>query len=218
MSKRETIDAFIRGDIDRRTFIGRLTTLGVSSGAALAYATTFGASALASPSSPAAGFVSQGQGDLDYGVPNPFPLEEGLQIIADALEAIAAIFDDFADFVTDDFADGIFDALAQIQEQIALQLEALGSLFGAGFTSTTRSFAAAQGTGDPDAFLQGLSTAFDDLTASFAAVVPGTEEAAERQAMMNIAMVSGRQAGFVNFAAGNDPFPTAFQEPMTAEG
>ncbi len=217
MSKRETIDAFIRGDIDRRTFMGRLTTLGVSSGAALAYATTFGNSALASPSS-AAGFVSQGQDDLDYGVPNPFPLEEGLQIISDALDEILSIFDDFAGFVAEDFAEGVFDALARIQEQLALQLEALGSLFGAGFTSTTRQFAAIQGTGDADAFLQSLSRAFDDLTASFAAVVPGTDEAAERQAMMNVAMVSARQAGFVNWAAGNDPFPTAFQQPMTAEG
>ncbi|MEJ7902331.1 MAG: hypothetical protein WKF63_10820, partial [Thermomicrobiales bacterium] len=95
------------------------------------------------------------------------------------------------------------------QEQLALQLEALGSLFGAGSTNTVRQFAAAQGTGDPDAFLQSLSTAFDDLTARFTAVVPGTEEDAERQTMMNVAMVTGRHTGFVNWAAGNDPFPSA---------
>lgn len=198
--------------------MGRLATLGVSSGAALAYATTFGNSALASPGSSASGFVSQGQDDGDYGVPNPFPLEEGLAIISEALDEILAILDGLADFVTDDFAEGVFDALTQIQEQLALQLEALGSLLSAGSTTTTRQFAAAQDSGDPDAFLQSLSTAFDDLTASFAAVVPGTEEDAERQTMMNVAMVTGRQAGFVNWVAGNDPFPSAFQEPMTAEG
>lgn len=218
MTKRETIDAFIRGDIDRRTFMGRLTTLGVSTGAALAYATTFGNSAVASTGSSASGFISRGQDDGDYGVPKPFPLEEGLAIISEAFKELITLFEGLADFVTDDFAEGVFDALTQIQEQLALQLEALGSLFGAGSTNTVRQFASAQGTGDPDAFLQSLSTAFDDLTARFTAVVPGTEEDAERQTMMNVAMVTGRHTGFVNWAAGNDPFPSAFQEPMTAAG
>jgi len=222
VTKRETVDAFIRGDIDRRTFIGRLTTLGVSTGAALAYATTFGQSALAGPSTGASGFAMQGQDDLDYGVPNPFPLEEGLALITEALEEVRAILEGLADFVSEDFAEGIFEQLETIQEQIATQLEAISALLGAG-AATTRQFGqrsrlAAVQAGDADAFLQSLSTAFDDLTARFAAVVPGTDEEAARQTMMNVAMVTGRQAGFVNWAAGNDPFPSAFQQPMTAEG
>jgi hypothetical protein len=220
VTKRETIDAFIRGDIDRRTFIGRLTTLGVSSGAALAYATTFGQSALAAPASNQTGLAAQGQDDLDYGVPNPFPLDEGIAIISEAFETIIGILEGLGDFTDDDFAEGIFDALTTIQEQVAAQFEALGSLLGAGSAGVRQfgqrsQFAAIQ-AGDPDTFLQDLSVAFDDLTARFAAVVPGTDEEAERQTMMNVAMVSGRHAGFVNWAAGNNPFPVAFQEPMTA--
>lgn len=215
VSKRETIDAFIRGDIDRRTFMSRLATLGVSSGAALAYATTFGNSAVASTGSSASGFVTQFQGDLDYGVPgDPGPLDEVIAIISEVFAELESLFEGLADFLPDDFAEGIFDALTQIQEQLALQLEALAALLGTTrSTSTIRQFAAAQGTGDPDAFLQSLATALDDLTARFAFVVPAVEEPAARQTMMNVAMVTGRHAGFVNWAAGNDPFPSAFQEP-----
>ncbi len=223
MTKRETIEAFVRGDIDRRTFVGRLTTLGVSAGAALAYATTFGQTASAASSSGSAGYVVQNfQDDLEYGVPNPFPLEEGLEIINEAFDEIVAIFEGFADFLEDDFAEGVFDALTTIQEQIATQLEALSALFGTGSATSTRQFGqrsrlSAVQSGDADAFLQSLSTSLDDLTSRFAAVVPGTSEDAARQTMMNVAMVSGRHAGFVNWAAGNDPFPSAFQQPMSAE-
>ncbi len=195
--------------------MGRLATLGVSSGAVLAYATTFGSSALASPGSSASGFVSQGQDDGDYGVPgDPGPLEEVIALISEVFEELLSLFEGLADFLPDDFAEGIFDLLTTIQEQLALQLEAFAALLGTtGSSSTIRQFAAAQGTDDPDAFLQSLSTAFDDLTARFAFVVPAVEEPAARQTMMNVAMVTGRQAGFVNWAAGNDPFPSAFQEP-----
>src|SRR5690348_8093370 len=41
MTKHELIDAYIRGRVDRRDFINRLTGMGISAAAAVAYATSF---------------------------------------------------------------------------------------------------------------------------------------------------------------------------------
>lgn len=223
MTKRETIDAFIRGDIDRRTFIGRLTTLGVSTGAAVAYATSFGSSALAAPASSQSGFVTLGQDDGDYGGPiDPGPLDNVVEILTGVFEDILALFDGFADFLPDDFGQGIFDGLQNLQNQLETQFDSLGSLpgFGAaatrGYSQRSR-LAAVQPSGDPQAFLETVATSLDLLTGAFGAVVPGLDDATARQTMMNIAMVSGRHASFANMAAGKNPFPSAFQDPSMPE-
>lgn len=64
MSKHEVVEAYLRGQIDRREFIRRLTLAGVSSAAAVAYAQSLGtASAATAPGKH--GFVASNQ---DYPV------------------------------------------------------------------------------------------------------------------------------------------------------
>src|SRR5689334_12639130 len=47
MSKHEVVEAYLRGQIDRREFIRRLTLAGVSSAAAVAYAQSLGSASAA---------------------------------------------------------------------------------------------------------------------------------------------------------------------------
>jgi hypothetical protein len=53
MSKHEVVEAYLQGRIDRREFVRRLTLVGVSAGAAVAYAQALGGSAEAAPASTA---------------------------------------------------------------------------------------------------------------------------------------------------------------------
>lgn len=57
MSKHEVIDAYLRGKIDRREFVGRLTAVGVSAAAAVAYAQSLGSPTAAAPLSGGRGRV-----------------------------------------------------------------------------------------------------------------------------------------------------------------
>ena len=57
MTKLELIDAYAAGRIDRRDFVARLTGLGISAAAALAYAQSFAPSASAASSRGHNGYV-----------------------------------------------------------------------------------------------------------------------------------------------------------------
>src|SRR6266508_1583744 len=82
MTKLELIDAYVRGRIDRRHFVRRLTAAGVSSGAAFAYAQSLGPrAAVAGAARNPAGFVVRTQeDDADYGV--ACSIDSGLEAVA----------------------------------------------------------------------------------------------------------------------------------------
>ncbi len=70
MSKHEVVDAYLKGRIDRREFVRRLTLAGVSTAAAVAYAQTLSPSSVSAASAPAArGVHGVMQATQDYTPP-----------------------------------------------------------------------------------------------------------------------------------------------------
>lgn len=65
VSKNQIVEAYLQGQIDRREFVRRLTTVGVSSAAAIAYAQSLAAPAAAAPIAGRHGLVAAHQ---DYPV------------------------------------------------------------------------------------------------------------------------------------------------------
>lgn len=223
MTKRELIEAFVRGEVDRRQFINRLTMLGVSGGAAVAYATTLGESAYASSAKPVSGFVMRAQAtdDEDYGTAFFLELIEALQAVIVAItDLILVVLDGLAAFIAGDFAAGVFESLQTIEQQQQEHLDAATAMLtaaggAAGGVGATRLGFQAQQFATSDELLATLADGFDQLTAMYAAVVPTiTDTDGEvRQTLTEIASVASRHAAAVNIYAGRDPFPETFQTP-----
>jgi hypothetical protein len=221
MTKRELIEAFLRGDVDRRQFVNRLTMLGVSGGAAVAYATSLGQSAAASPSQPAAGFVmrAQTEDDEDYGGAIDLPSdEEGIAIAIAVIQGVIALLESLDQFAAADFVEGALETLRRIQEQQTEHADALSATTGAarvvrqGFAAQTQTFASA------DELVNTVSDALEELAGVYAAIVPALKSAEYRQTVMGAASVAARHAAHTRSFAGRELLPEAFQEAALPEG
>jgi hypothetical protein len=81
MSKHEVVDAYLKGRIDRREFVRRLTLAGVSTAAAVAYAQTLStSSAAAAPANQGAHGLMRSQ--TNY-TPTPSPVTGGVDTDGD---------------------------------------------------------------------------------------------------------------------------------------
>ena len=221
MTKRELIEAFLRGDVDRRQFVNRLTMLGVSGGAAVAYATSLSQSAAASPSQPAAGFVmrAQTEDDEDYGGGVDLPSDdEAIAIAIAVIEGIIALLEALDQFAATDFLEGVVETLERIRDQQNEHADALSATSGTarmtrqGFAAQTPKFAS------PEEFLNTVSDGLEELAGVYAAIVPGMQSAEYRQTVMGAASVAARHAAHTRSFAGRELLPETFQEAALPEG
>jgi hypothetical protein len=213
VTKQELIGAYVRGELDRRGFVGRLTALGVTATAAVAYAGSFAPGVAASSSRNEAGFLMSAQGtvnDDEYGTAFSFASdEEAVTVALESVAAVLAVLGALGGFSADDFDPGVFDVLTTIQEQQAEHADALAALLG----DTPVETPPADSFGSADDFLASLAGALDDLVGTYAAVAPALESGEARQTVTNILAVASRQAAVVAELAGLDPVPATFQEP-----
>lgn len=221
MTKSELVDAYIRGDVDRRHFVSKLTAMGVSATAAVAYAGSLVQNTAASPSRNSAGFVARAQdADEEYGTAITLASDEaGVEALLDAAAALQGPLAALDGFTAEDFAeiglDGedlelLLDIRAQHQEHV----EALSALIGAP--------APGAGGAAPDTpladLLVTLAEAFNDFVAVLAAVIPALEDGETRQLVTTIGLVAARHAALVSAIAGIDPIPSTFEEVDTSVG
>ena len=214
MTKQETLDAFARGDIDRRSFITRLSVLGVSAGAAVAYATAMAPNAFARTTRNDAGFLisaNSAQTDEEYGTACTFASdEEALGALLDASTNVRSILAGLGDFTADDFAPGVYDLLTTIASQQDEHADALASLTG----GTAEIPEAAAAGGSADDLLAALSEALTGLVSTYAAVGPALQDGEARQTVTNIGLSVAAQAALASVAAGNDPLAESFPLPV----
>lgn len=224
MTKSEIVDAFIRGDLDRRGFIKRLTAVGVSSAAAMAYAGSLVQNAAATPSRHGAGFVMRAQGaDADYGPTIPVEeIEEAVQAINDALDelvtGLSSLLDDFdaSDFLDAGFEEGVAELLGNLLSQINEQIAALSSLFGLTGGASANAFSQSTGSsgGSLVERLTEVANGLNETAGMYAALIPSLEDVENRQLFTQIAIVAGRHAALVSYLVDIDPIPGAFEQPI----
>lgn len=235
MTKSDVVDAFIRGDLDRRGFIKRLTAVGVSSAAAMAYAGSLVQSTAAAPST-GSGFITRGfMQDEEYGtIVAPEELLAAVNVVEESVEEVlAAVTDLLANFGPDDFAAAgldesdyalMQDIAGQIEDQAAALESFLATLagssrsvsaFAGASVLTSRSASLAQGTGGT--LLEQLAKVAEGLNviaSMYAAVVPAVENVEDRQLLTQMAVTTGRHVAVVSYLAGLNPVPDAFEEPI----
>jgi hypothetical protein len=213
MSKHETIQAYIRGDLDRRGFITRLVALGVSAGAATAYATRFSPSAAAATPG---GFVMRAAQttDADYGTTVTFPsLEEAIAFAMTILDALDALFKSLATYTADDFKDGVFDQLTDFAREISEQNDALHSLSAVTPRQSVIMGLRKDAASSADEFLTNLDREYTTAVRKFVAVVPAADSGEIRQTLANISHAVARQAGVLSFLTTGDGTPNGpFEE------
>ncbi|MGC4190414.1 MAG: hypothetical protein QM589_04170 [Thermomicrobiales bacterium] len=207
MSKHEIIQAYIRGELDRRGFVTRLATLGVSAGAAAAYATQFapGISAAAP-----GGFVVRAAQttDADYGTTVDFASDaEAVAFASDIANPIADIYNSLDSFEASDFDDGVFAQLTDFSSEIGEQNDALKSLSATRPTTNATMGLKRSTDTDPSQFLADLSSAYDLAVQRFTAVVPAVDSGEIRQTLANISHAVARHAGVLAFLVKGDGTP-----------
>ena len=230
MTKNELIDAYVRGDVDRRGFIRKLTAMGVSATAAAAYATSFGSDALAAPARNGAGFVARAQIEGDYGV--AVIIENLLEAINSFLSVISEILN-ILDQLLSLGSGGLSQALAfqgatgdptqhpdwqyldEVRAQIAEQQDAIVAQLGPKYGVAAQTSAGTQqASGSADELVSALADQLNTLAGVAAALIPSFSDGADVQLMTNIGIVNGRHAAIVNSIAGNNPSPSAFETPI----
>lgn len=222
MTKTEVVDAFIRGDLDRRGFIKKLTAVGVSSAAAMAYAGSLVQNAAASPSGNGAGFITRGfMQDDDYGL--AVPIEDipaaVAALVSETDEIAEALSTLLANFTTDDFtAAGLDDADAEvlqtIQSQLLEQVEAINAFQGTPAGAGGADAPAPEAAGTLIEALTQAAEELNELAGGYAALIPALEDPEARELYTQIGIVVGRFAALVSHMAGLDPVPSAFEVPI----
>lgn len=215
MTKRDLVDAYVRGDVDRRSFIRKLSAMGVSATAAVAYAGSLGGDAAAAPARNGAGFVARLQdADEDYGI--AVIIQNILEALQTLLARIQSIIDRLTSIISQPNAPRP-DLLGRIQSQMAEQFEALTTQMELGFGVNS---AMVDGLAGRSMRLQGGDTIQDvanDMnvqTGLLAAIIPAIESGEARQLMTNIGLVTARHAALINDLAGLDPIPNTFEVPI----
>ncbi|MGH2534239.1 MAG: hypothetical protein ACRDJW_18375 [Thermomicrobiales bacterium] len=221
MSKRDLIDAYVGGRLGRREFVRGLTALGVSAGAALAYAQHLGPTgAAAAPGRSAAGFVVRAQvDDGEYATACQLASDAaGAEAALAALEQAQSVLDSgISDFLEDlpslddvglDAAETLETIASQLEEQIAA-LETLVADLG----GSPGSAPAAAGYDSVDAFLAALAGVMNAASSLLAGIAPAIENGEARQTLSAIAVALGRNAGFANVLNGDPPATSAFEQP-----
>jgi hypothetical protein len=230
MTKHEVIEAYITGRIDRRDFVRRLTALGVSGGAALAYAESLTPAAAAGTTRDANGFIVRAQAAGTYGPGGDFgDIIEFLRSLIGFLENILSFLDNLfaklnikARLQTGDLSTSDLDQLATLRTQLTQHRDALRTAIG-DFGGTPPSPPSTVTTPDvtEDALSQ-LADLLNGLVGVYSAVIPtitgsGPKTSALHQTLTQIALVEARQAAFVNRLLGEPAFPETFEPAATKD-
>ena len=218
MTKRDLIDAYVRGDVDRRGFIRKLSAMGVSAAAAAAYAGSFAPDAAAAPSRNSAGYVARLQdADDDYGIAVAIDnIIQALQAFVDRMDALVQRLTQIAEQTGGNGPNP--QRIATVRDQIEEQRQALITrlqqrLGESGQASTSINRLSANRL-QGDASLADVANELNVQTGLLAAIIPAIEVGQDRQMMTNIGLVTARHAALINELAGLDPIPSAFEVPI----
>lgn len=222
MTKSEIVDAYVRGEMDRRAFVTRLMAVGVSAGAAIAYAASLApAAGAAGPRHSVAGYIARAQQNPDgeYGTAITLTSDdEGIQDLLAASDAVDVLFDALDSFTADDFRNAGLTAddlalLQKIRDQHAEQVDAIRALTsGSGTTSTSGGGGnSGANTSSLTKYLKALADAQNTFVGVLAAVIPAIQSGEIRQTLTQIGLVAARHAAIISDLAGEDPSPDSLE-------
>jgi hypothetical protein len=215
MTTQDLITRYSAGHLDRRGFVTRLTALGVSAGAAVAYAQAF------APSAAAQRVPTRVQQADEYGTAVEFESD------AEAITTVSTVDQAHSDLLTtglsqfteDEFApfdvNGLNTAelLNQMAEHVTEHLDALQQALARAASNPVAAAIQIPEMASADEFITKLGDLTNLLASLYAAAVPAVESDELRQDLANAALVKGRHASYLNLIRGLPPFEQAFETP-----
>lgn len=216
MTKLELIDAYAAGRLDRRDFVARLTGLGISAAAALAYAQSFAPSASAASSRGRNGYVVRMQdsaSDNEYGT--PVGICQALDVLIDVTQRM---IDRLAAMTS--LNKGLRNVMNRMQQRLEL-LQELETTFCE--SARTGSMAAgvvtrlAQNSNSEKQAREDLVTYSETVASIYTYVVPTVDEIEHRTTLTSIAMAISHEVANIRRIIGEDMSEELMLEPMSPE-
>jgi len=225
MTKQDAVNAYLRGDLDRRSFIRRLTAVGVSAGAAMAYAAALIPGVSANSGRTGAGYITRLQDvDSTYGTAILIAdVAAALLATITTIDGINAFAEDFLDsFTADDFTAAGLDEddreiVASMINALKQHAEALQSILdNLGLPAGTCAVEEEPRTKTDDVLeeLKALANGVHKLTGIYVALAPSIENVEDRLLLAQMIAVAGRYAALLARMAGENPVPAPFEEPV----
>jgi hypothetical protein len=229
MTKHELIDAYVRGRIDRRNFVRRLTALGVSASAAGAYALSLSPSASAAGTRTAAGYRVRAQDEYGGAADIILALFNILKVagLLTAFEHILAHLRRKGRTSTVanlkaaphrfQVSDADSDELATLFSQAAAHADAIKSLL-TDLGSSAPSPSVPTLTYDSiDELVTDLQPVLEVTAGYYAWLIPTTADKKTLATLASIGLVASRHAAFVNRLVGQPSFPETFNHTNTSD-
>jgi hypothetical protein len=215
MTKHELIDAYIQGRVGRRDFINRLTGMGISAAAAVAYAASFAPAAGASGGQTRNGYKVRFQDATNDEYGTPIGICQALDVLVgvsqrliDRLSALTSL------------NRGLRNVLRRLQQRLELLQELQQTYCGTAYRSPAAVGATllAQGTssGEKQQRLD-LIKYFDTVLGVYTYVVPTVDDAEHRTSLMSLAMALAREAENVRRILGEDASEDEMVRPISPD-
>jgi len=214
MTKLELIDAYAAGRIDRRDFVARLTGLGISAAAALAYAQSFAPSASAATSRGRSGYVVRTQdSDSEYGT--PIGICEALDVVIDVSQRM---IDRLASMTS--LNNGLRNVMNRMQQRLELLQEmettncesaSTGSLARGVVTRL------AQNSNSEKQQREDLVTYAETVACMYTYVVPTVDDIEQRTSLTSIAMAISHEVANIRRIVGEDMSEELMIQPISPD-
>lgn len=215
MTKLELIDAYAAGRLDRRDFVARLTGLGISAAAALAYAQSFAPSASAATSRGSNGYVvrMQDASDNEYGT--PVGICQALDVLIDVTQRM---IDRLASMTS--LNNGLRNVMNRMQQRLEL-LQELETTFceSASTGSLARGVVTrlAQNSNSEKQAREDLITYAETVVCMYTYIVPTVDDIEHRTSLTSIAMAISHEVANIRRIVGEDMSEELMIEPISPD-
>jgi hypothetical protein len=216
MTKHELIDAYAKGRIGRRDFVNRLTGMGISAAAAVAYAANFAPMASAAGGQTQSGYkvrFQDAQFNDEYGT--PIGVCQALDVLVQVVQRLIDRLNSMASLNR-----GLRNVLRRMRDRLSL-LEDLqqtycgtasgGSLRAQGLAPAQ--FAQSDSKGEKQERLD-LLTYIETVAGLYTYLVPTVDDIEARTSLMSVAMAISREAGAVREIIGEEQADDLVMRPI----
>jgi hypothetical protein len=215
MTKHELIDAYIQGRVGRRDFINRLTGMGISAAAAVAYAASLAPAAGAAGRQTRNGYKVRFQNATDDEYGTPIGICEALDVLINVTDRLISFLD-----ARKSLNRGLRNVLQRLEERLQLLQELQQTYCGTAYHRPTAVGATLLAQGNANGEKQqrlDLIKYFDTVLGVYTYLIPTVDDVEHRTSLMSLAMALAREDENVRRILGEDASEEELVRPISPD-